>query len=105
MTTSDSQIPFRGPVTRLALDREAFSMIRSVAVDTLGFGRVPGPLRALAPVTGGPDDDTPRCGLQHRRDRAGSLGPTHPKPGAHLNPALERVAGLAPARAAAGGSC
>ena len=40
MTTSDSQIPFRGPVTHLALDREAFSMIRAVAVSPLGFGRV-----------------------------------------------------------------
>lgn len=40
MTTSDSQIPFRGPVTQLALDREALGMIRAVAVSPLGFGRV-----------------------------------------------------------------
>ena len=61
MTTSSSQIPWGGPVTRLALAREAVGMVRAIAVYPLGRGRVTGPVRPPAPATGEPNDDAPHC--------------------------------------------
>ena len=61
MTISLAQTACGGPVTRLALAREAVGMVRAIAVYPLGFSRVQGPLRALAPPPGEPGRDTPRC--------------------------------------------
>ena len=59
MTISLAQTASGGPVTRLA--RAAVGMVLAIADYPLGFSRVQGPLRALAPPPGEPGRDTPRC--------------------------------------------